>query len=234
MSGRLPVRGPVGAWPALRVGRVLGVEVLISWVDGGAEEWALAGSLGPTPRPLRQARGIVLLAAGHASCALGRVDAAANAPTKVGRAAGPSTTMGSRPGWAGATSSKNSLSSPSWPPGASPGSRSCLTFLPTHPAPAATTPRATTVAAIAEIHSGVLAATVNTVRFIHPGCPCGPRLGYLAVYLLRRVAPITATPILFIGWWAVRLRWRPQGSAPGHARGCWLSSLARTARRLRN
>ena len=59
--------GLVDAWPALRVGRVQGVKVLISWADSGAEEWALAGSLGPTLRPLRRARGVVLLVAGLAS-----------------------------------------------------------------------------------------------------------------------------------------------------------------------
>ena len=163
MSRKLLVRGLVGAWPALRVGRVRGVKVPISCADSGAEEWALAGTLGPTPRPLRQARGIVLLVAGLVSCAPGCAAAAAIAETRSCRAVRPSTIGGSRPVWAGRASSMASSSSPSGPPGASPRSRNLLACRSVHPTAATRTPRATTALAIAETHSAVIAAGVNTV-----------------------------------------------------------------------
>ena len=72
------------------------------------------------------------------------------------------------------TSSKNSLSSLSWPPGAPPGSRSFLAFLPTHPAAAPITLRAPIAAATSNSHPGALTATINTVEFTE-------KQGYVAV-----------------------------------------------------
>lgn len=55
------------------------------------------------------------------------------------------------------TSSNNSLSSPAWPPGASPGSRSFGTSRAIHPTPLATFSAHATVAATA-IHAEALVA----------------------------------------------------------------------------